>query len=502
VVNRAWGERARVLSAALERDDHVQASIPKWIRAPELPQVLGGIINGTIPEEVWLTLSVMTGSFPTDEEVEEIARESEFDGGRSLAERVRRTTTKRRARRTVRVAGANEILIDVSTTVSVEYLTGIQRVVRETASRWSLRDGAVLVAWTKDWRALRALTPAQNASVVEWGAGPAMISKPVADPNALIVPWKGTVLTPELPAEVERTSRWRSLAQYARCRTGVIVFDCVPITSSETRIDWQEDTFSHYLAALSHCDVLAPISDAAATEFRGWRSSLAAIGRRGPAIEPIQLPAAVAPPRETDIEAARERFLVRNLPMVLVVGSREPRKNHAAVLHAAELLWRRGHEFSLTFVGGRAWQADVFTQQLQQLQQIGRLVDVAAGAGDTELAAAYSLARFSVFPSLNEGFGLPVAESLALGTPVITSNFGSMREIAEGGGALMVDPRSDDAIADAMALLLTDEILLAQLRTEARARPKRTWDDYASETWDLLVERQGDGEPSALRSGA
>jgi glycosyltransferase involved in cell wall biosynthesis len=463
--------------------------------------VLGRIVDATVPAEVWLTLAIMTASFPDDEEVEEIARESEFDGGRSLAEQVRRKT-RRRVRRTVRVAGPDEVLIDVSTTLSVPYLTGIQRVARETASRWASRDGAVLVTWTRDWRTLRELAPADAASVATWGRGSSVAPESASDPRALIVPWKSTLLTPELPAEVERTSRWRSLAQYAMCRTGVIAFDCVPITSSETRVNWQEDTFSHYLAALSHCDVLAPISEAAATEFRGWRSSLAAIGRPGPEIKPVRLPAAIPPPSEADIASAHERFLVRDLPMVLVVGSREPRKNHAAVLHAAELLWRRGYEFSLTFVGGRAWQADAFSERLQQLQQSRRLVDVAAGAEDAELAAAYSLARFSVFPSLNEGFGLPVAESLALGTPVITSNFGSMREIAEGGGALMVDPRSDDAIADAMARLLTDESLVARLRSEARARPKRTWDDYASETWDLLVERRGDSQPSALRSGA
>ena len=93
-----------------------------------------------------------------------------------------------------------------------------------------------------------------------------------------------------------------------------------------------------------------------------------------------------------------------------------------------------------------------------------------------------------MFPSVNEGFGLPVAESLACGTPVITSNFGAMKEIADaGGGALLVDPRDDDSVTDGMRALLTDDALLARLAAEAVARPVGSWDVYAEETWKRLT---------------
>ncbi|MGJ0223705.1 hypothetical protein ACQUZK_09920, partial [Streptococcus pyogenes] len=82
-----------------------------------------------------------------------------------------------------------------------------------------------------------------------------------------------------------------------------------------------------------------------------------------------------AEPTPEDHEAARARFVVGHLPLVLVVGSHEPRKNHLAVLHAAELLWRQGVEFSLSFVGGNAWGSDAFTRRLSDLQRIGRPVD-------------------------------------------------------------------------------------------------------------------------------
>jgi glycosyltransferase involved in cell wall biosynthesis len=93
-----------------------------------------------------------------------------------------------------------------------------------------------------------------------------------------------------------------------------------------------------------------------------------------------------------------------------------------------------------------------------------------------------------MFPSLNEGFGLPVAESLAHGTPVITSDYGSMKEIADdSGGCPLVDPRDDDQIRAAMRSLLTDGALLAELRRAARTARTKTWDEYAAEAYDYLV---------------
>ena len=91
-----------------------------------------------------------------------------------------------------------------------------------------------------------------------------------------------------------------------------------------------------------------------------------------------------------------------------------------------------------------------------------------------------------MFPSLAEGYGLPVAESLVSGTPVITSRFGSMEEIAQGGGTLSVDPRDRGELEAAMRKLLLGDGL-DDLRAAARARRWTTWDEYAASTWEYLV---------------
>jgi glycosyltransferase involved in cell wall biosynthesis len=232
---------------------------------------------------------------------------------------------------------------------------------------------------------------------------------------------------------------------------------------------------------------VATISAAAAVEYQGWADMLPQIGVTGPRIVPCLLPNEAADSNPQSIEAGADRLLIGGLPMVLVVGSHEPRKNHLAILHAAELLWRDGLRFSLTFIGGNSWGSDQFTSTLNGLQLRGRPIESISAANDELLWSAYRLARFTVFPSLNEGFGLPIVESISCGTPVITSAFGSMREIAGDGGAVLVDPRDDHALADAMRMLLTDEDELNRLSAQAQRRPLRTWDTYAAQTWDLLT---------------
>ena len=180
---------------------------------------------------------------------------------------------------------------------------------------------------------------------------------------------------------------------------------------------------------------------------------------------------------------------VDRIPSVLCVGSLEARKNQLAVLHAAEVLWRDGLDFSMTFIGGGSLPTRVTSTSA--CADFGAPVArsrYSAGVNDHVLLRAYSSARFSIFPSLHEGYGLPVAESIAYGTPVITSDYGSTADIAAGGGCVVVDPRNDAEIISTMRSLLIDDDLIARLRREISARSDEDWDDFARNLWTGLVE--------------
>ena len=81
-------------------------------------------------------------------------------------------------------------------------------------------------------------------------------------------------------------------------------------------------------------------------------------------------------------------------------------------------------------------------------------------------------------------------EAMACGTPVITSDYGSTREIGERGGAILIDPRDDEALVSAMRTLITDDGQLAALRADLAGAPARSWEAYADEVWTCLVRRE------------
>jgi glycosyltransferase involved in cell wall biosynthesis len=307
-----------------------------------------------------------------------------------------------------------------------------------------------------------------------------------------IVPFGGHYVLPEVVTDTERTQRILALAEFSGARSMLIGDDAIPITTAETTGPKMPGVFAKYVAAASRMSVVACISEAAATEYRGWKAMLPSAGLTGPDIVTVMLAETAETPDPAVRAQAQKRFLTKDelgtMPLVLCVGSHEPRKNHAAVLHAAELLWRQGHRFSMAFVGGNSWNSEEFRMRLGELRAQGRPAEALRGVPDSELWWAYSLARFTVFPSLNEGFGLPVTESLLSGTPVVASNFGSLAEIAAGGGCLLVDPRDDAAVAAGMAQLLTDDVLYERLAAEAANRAPRSWEQYADDVWHVLID--------------
>ena len=155
--------------------------------------------------------------------------------------------------------------------------------------------------------------------------------------------------------------------------------------------------------------------------------------------------------------------LARGLPdaFIFAVGTLEPRKNLVGLLHAYARLGTPRPP--LYVAGGTGWRFSPIFDTVQQLH-LQDDVHFLGFVPEDELPLWYNAARLFAFPSLYEGFGLPVLEAMACGTPVITSTAASLPEVA-GKAALMVPPKDTDLLAREMERVLDDP----QLRTEMRA---------------------------------
>ena len=184
------------------------------------------------------------------------------------------------------------------------------------------------------------------------------------------------------------------------------------------------------------------------------------------------------PPRAADATSARTLQRVKqayglDAPFVLTVGSLEPRKNIPRLLRAVRQLRGepRTRDLRLVHAGPRGWLGADIEDTLRELQ----LADAVRFLGyvpDDDLPALYALARITAYPSLYEGFGLPIVEAMASGSPVLTSSVSSMPEVA-GKAAVLVDPESTDAIAEGLRRLWTDEALRSRLIVDGRTRAAR-----------------------------
>lgn len=171
-----------------------------------------------------------------------------------------------------------------------------------------------------------------------------------------------------------------------------------------------------------------------------------------------------------------ERFLV-------FVSTLSPRKNVERLVEAFALLVASGRvpdDLALILIGGRGWMDEGIFAAIERVQ-LGERVRWLRFVRDTDLPAVYNLAAATVYPSLYEGFGLPVIEALACGSPVVTADNSSLPEAA-GDAAVLVDARSIEAIADGIALTLADGQLRARNRKRGLSQVQRfTWQNAAAQ---------------------
>lgn len=199
---------------------------------------------------------------------------------------------------------------------------------------------------------------------------------------------------------------------------------------------------------------------------------------------------------KTALEHFLQKYRLSGKDIILNVGTLEPGKNQKTLIYAFDRLIKKfestgalktASALQLVIVGDKGWLYEDIFQAIEKLKLRDKVL-ITGHISDMDLLYFYNCARMLVFPSLNEGLGLPVLEAMACGTPVITANTSALPEIA-GEAALFVDPYDVEKLATTMEQLLFEENLRQDIIRRGMEHVKKfSWHTAATET--LSVYRQ------------
>lgn len=288
---------------------------------------------------------------------------------------------------------------------------------------------------------------------------------------------------------LDRPAALRSMMHHERARMLALVHDTIPIDMPEYVRPGEAETHVRRMKTIGHmADIIITNSESTTRSVRRF-------------VEPhpawpdiVTVPLGVDPPTGV----GRPPMRLQHTPYFVVIGTIEPRKNHLLLLH----LWRN---FAATLgrmaprlvvVGRRGWENENVIDLIERSEGVRLLVEEHNRLSDSEVNALLRGARALLFPSFAEGYGLPLAEALALGTPAIVSDIPALREVG-GDAPDYLDPL--DAPAWGRAILdyaaADSPSRAAQVRRIGGWR-RPTWEDHvagALAAADALVAAPGRG---------
>jgi glycosyltransferase involved in cell wall biosynthesis len=375
------------------------------------------------------------------------------------------------------------ILIDVTHTAHTEARTGVQRVCRRLCQTFPTPPGGSPITWDPYLGEWRTLGDDERARLAREQPGPRRSAS--WSWRQRVRGWSGRVLGRTgrgLPAATglivpeifspETAAAWPALFTRVQGPRIALFHDAIALKRPELAPAKTVARFPSYLRDLLAFDGVAAVSEDSREVLRDWWRWLGV--SRTPELVAISL--GVDAPRP-DPALAR----ATSTPVVLTVGTLEARKNHLSLFDACESLWTRGISFELRVIGLVPQpKSNPALARLRQLQTNGRSLRYDGAVDDATLSAAYHECSFSVYPSLMEGFGLPVLESVSYGKPCVCSARGALGESARKGGCLALADVEAPTLARAIETLLIGAPRREALASEARSRALRSWNDYTS----------------------
>ncbi len=366
----------------------------------------------------------------------------------------------------------------------------MQRVARQTA-RAMANAGVKVVAttWDTEKGSIEPLLPKEINHLSKWsGPSPEQWHPWVPPSEAPVNSW---LMSNEMPSKLGPGVNGQ-LLEFARLnelKTAVTFFDAIPYIFPDLYPAGSAELHYSYMEQLARWDLIFPISMQSAKDiFDLLPESISSEPDLNQKFIPLPLPCEfTSAKRNVDVPVS-----INARPFILMVSTFEQRKNHISLLRAMAIAQRSlPFGFDLILVG-HPLEASV-VRLVDMYKEILPSMKVVHDASDNQIKDWLDRADFTIFPSVEEGFGLPIVESLWHGKPVICDNQRAIDEIAKDGGCLQVDVLNVEQLTEAIVTLATDFDVYRSKCKEIEHRTFRTWENYTS---DIVTSMSNSSELS------
>ena len=364
--------------------------------------------------------------------------------------------------------------------------TGVQRVARQTA-RAMAKSGVKVVAttWDTEKQSFTPLLPKEIHHLSKWNGPSTEQWHPWVPPSE--APRNSWFMSNEMPPKLGPgiNDQLLKFAKLNDLRTAVTFFDAIPFIFPDLYPAGSAELHYSYMEQLARWDLIFPISMQSAKDMFDLLpesiSSELVLNRK---LIPLPLPCEfTSAKRNVDVPVS-----INSRPFILMISTFEQRKNHISLLRAMAIAQRSlPFGFDLILVGHPLEESVVRLVNLYK--EILPSMKIVHDASDNQIKEWLDRADFTIFPSVEEGFGLPLVESLWHGKPVICDNQRAINEIAKDGGCLQVDVLNVEQLAEAIVTLATDFDVYRSKCKEIESRLFSTWDNYASTIVSLMSQK-------------
>lgn len=385
------------------------------------------------------------------------------------------------------------IFVDISELYKVNFISGIQRVVIEVLTRWIESGEKVkLGVYYPKKKAFRLADNSQFYEFYKNGSSKKqyLTNKylPVTDIDSKFIFYD----MDSVWMNMNKRSYLLPLLRAQGAGIAVHIYDIIPVTEPQYCHELTVLHFIDYLAAyIENADLIITNADATVAALKkitegietGYRTAVVKLGSDVLSGSKDSVNSSVKLPQRT-------QEIIERKPYILMVGTLEPRKNHAYVLDSFDrILFNEG--FNLVFAGRRGWNIDDFIDRIHNHPLFNKQLFFVEGGTDKEIRALYENAFFVAFASFNEGFGLPIIEAFSHGTPVLASDIPVLRETGGEYADYFSLDNSDDFI-DKVNKYRGDRDLYEAKKTSLQKFSGNSWDECAAGMMKALKDNFSD----------